>query len=797
MKIKTVYVIHHSHTDIGYTDLQERVTETQANYIRTVLGIMEKPENRYFRWNCETLFCVEAFLQTATEAEKEAFFRLAAQNRLGTSANYLNFTDLMDRDAYARRLGQWQEAFRAHGAEMKTAMIADINGISMGCRDVMLDSGVEFLYANIHCHHGMYPLYQNQTAFFWENAEGKRLLVWNGEHYNLGNVLGLKPNRSASFMHKTYLGQDKIPEDPVETLSRNLKNYLAECEDQGYPYDFIPITVSGVFSDNAPPETEILRTIEGYNDRFGEVEIRMVSLQELYAAIREKLADAPVYRGDMTDWWANGVGSTPYAVKHYLAARQRYHLVNRLDPQAREHYPELTRQAEDNLLLYAEHTWGHSSTITNPYDTMVLDLDMRKSSYASKAHEAVSRMLTRVLRDRGDILRYYDTDGTLRVCNPGRLTAPRVISFYIECGRPFDMELRDGDGNVIPCQVSPHPRGRRITFTDTLPAFGEKVYTYREKPVIPPKMNTRRCYIGAEQVRDIVNDYDPETYRLPYGFENRFFRLCCRSGEGVTAFVDKRTGRDLLGKGEGNLFTPIHQITPVTPETQKTSCPEELERRLLGRNIRGKHAITSCGKLEEVLIEERGPVFTGMRLRYTLPGTVRADVLLTFYEAVPRVDFTLELGKTLSSDIESIFLPLSVNIPDSEIWLRKGSEAFRPGIDQIPGTCMEFYMSDYGAACTGKGGSVLIASRDVPLYYMGVLCHHPIRLCDGRPENNDRPLYSWVMNNNWETNFKMDLSGFCQYRYTLWLSDQETGETAMDELEENCFEPEAFAISPA
>lgn len=797
MKIKTVYVIHHSHTDIGYTDLQERVTETQANYIRTVLKTMEKPENQGFRWNCETLFCVEAFFQTAAEAEKETFFRLAAQNRLGTSANYLNFTDLMDRDAYAQRLSQWQRVFRAHGAEIKTAMIADINGISMGCRDVMLDNGVEFLYANIHCHHGMYPLYQNQTAFFWENAEGKRMLVWNGEHYNLGNVLGLKPNRTASFMHKTYLGQDEIPEDPVETLFQNLRNYLTECEDQGYPYDFIPITVSGVFSDNAPPETEILRTIESYNARFGEVEIQMVSLQELYAAIQERLAAAPVYRGDLTDWWANGVGSTPYAVKHYLAARQRYHMVHRLDPQARAHYPELMRQAEDNLLLYAEHTWGHSSTITNPYDTMVLDLDMRKNSYASKAHEAVSRMLTRVLADRGDILRYYATNGNLRVCNPSRLTAPRVVSFYIECGRPFDMELRDGNGNVVPCQVSPHPRGRRITFTDALSSFGEKVYAYVEKPVISEKMNTRQCYAGAEQVRDIVNGYDPETYRQPYGFENRFFRLCCRPGEGVTSFTDKRTGRELLGKGEGNMFTPIHQITPVTPENQKTPCPQELERRLLGRNVRGNHAVTSCGRLEEVLTEERGPVFTRMRLRYTLPGTIHADVLLTFYASVPRVDFTLELGKTLSTDIESVFLPLSIAFPGSEIWLRKGSESFRPGIDQIPGTCMEFYMSDYGTAYTGKGGSVLIASRDVPLYYMGEMRHHPIRLCDGRPENNNRPLYSWVMNNNWETNFKMDLSGFCQYRYSLWLSEQEEGAAAMDELEERCFEPEAFAINPA
>lgn len=30
--IKTVYVVHHSHTDIGYTDLQERVIAIQVNY---------------------------------------------------------------------------------------------------------------------------------------------------------------------------------------------------------------------------------------------------------------------------------------------------------------------------------------------------------------------------------------------------------------------------------------------------------------------------------------------------------------------------------------------------------------------------------------------------------------------------------------------------------------------------------------------------------------------------------------------------------------------------------------------
>ena len=65
--IKTVYVIHHSHTDIGYTDLQERVIAIQVNYIKTVLDMMRKPEYDDFRWNCETLYCVEEFWHYASE----------------------------------------------------------------------------------------------------------------------------------------------------------------------------------------------------------------------------------------------------------------------------------------------------------------------------------------------------------------------------------------------------------------------------------------------------------------------------------------------------------------------------------------------------------------------------------------------------------------------------------------------------------------------------------------------------------------------------------------------------------
>lgn len=793
-KIQTVYVIHHSHTDIGYTDLQERVIDNQADYIRTVLSILDKPEYQNFRWNCETLFCIEEFFKTSSEDEKERFCKLVSEGKIGLSANYLNFTDLLDSEIYDERLKQWTTYFQEKNISMKTAMFADVNGISMGGRDAMLNHGIEFLYTNIHCHHGMYPLRQNQNAFWWENAEGKRLLVWNGEHYNLGNMLGFKPNHASNFIQDSYRETKKQVAGPVETLHQNLVRYLDECAEQGYAYNFIVASVSGVFSDNAPPEVEILQTIEEYNRLYGdETEVRMVSLQELYKAIGNELADAPVCRGDFTDWWANGAGSTPYAVKHYREAQHYYHLCQRLDPDVREKYPEFWKTAQDNLLLYAEHTWGHSSTITNPYDTMVLNLDMRKNSYASKAHEAAAHVLNQIIKEKGDILRYYNANGKIKVCNISNTEADQLVEFYIEFMPLSSVEVKNESGQTMPCQVSPHPRGRKISFLDTFSPGEKKTYTYSKTESAIETINTRQCYVGSERVRDIINEYDPETYHLPYYFENKFFRLSYQPRKGITSFTDKRTGKELLGKGVAPVFTPVYEVTKIQ-NYHGGDCPEEKERKMMGRNMRGQHAELYTGQLEGIICQERGPVFTVLRLRYTMPGSVHTEVVLKFFADIARIDFSLELGKTISCDIESIFLPLNLAFEDSSLYLRKGTEAFRPGVDQIPGTCMEFYMSDQGLAYLSPQGGAMIAMHDTPLVYMGVMCHHPITLCDGRKENNQRPIYSWVMNNIWETNFKMDLSGFGEYQYSLWLSDEQDPEQAMNQLREHTFAPHVLIV---
>lgn len=791
-RIRDVYIIHHSHTDIGYTDLQEQVIYNQVNNIRNVVSIIKRgyetgSQEKDFKWNCETYFCVEQYLESASEEEKADFFDLVRKGNIGISATYLNGTDLTDVEMLNRKTAKMQETFTAQGHPVKVAMNADINGISLGARDVFLKNGVEFLFTNIHTHHGMYPLYQNQTAYFWENAAGQRLLVWNGEHYNLGNALGIVPNKNVNFMMESYFGKG-LCDDALENLRRNLTDSAAEYEASGYPYDFYITSVSGVFSDNAPVNPTVAIIAERFNERYGdEFTLHMVTLDELYGLIRDKVAGAPVYRGAINDWWGNGVGSTPYSVKHYKEALRIAHGCERLEAKTGVSDAALREATDANALLYAEHTWGHSATATDPCDTLVTDLDIRKTSYASKAHEAASLRRARQQHLLGDILRYYATSGRVKVVSLRGAGAVLPVEFYVETLSLPAVRVTDtATGEVLPVQLSSHPRGVRVSFLAHFAAGEEKIFSYEEQPAPPQRLYTRTAWVGSDRVRDIVNDYDSESFRLPYALENEWFRIEYRVGEGFTSFFCKSEGRELMRPGLDRFFTPIYENTVIRSDAYQ-------ERSILGRNVRGLHAARHQGVLQGVEVTDHGEIFDRVRFTFSLEGMRRAALILKMYRSLPRVEFTLQLAKTLSDDIESIYLPLSLDLPAGECWIHNGKAAMRPGVDQLPGSNMEYYIADEGLLYQFGGTGLLINTLDTPLLYMGRLEHHPIVLCDNKPENNARPVFSWVMNNTWETNFKTDLSGYGEFRYTLELHAAPL-EDNLTRLAENDLETPSFII---
>ena len=69
----------------------------------------------------------------------------------------------------------------------------------------------------------------------------------------------------------------------------------------------------------------------------------------------------------------------------------------------------------------------------------------------------------------------------------------------------------------------------------------EKTFTYEEQPAPAHTLFTRTAWVGAERVRDIINTYDTESYKLPYGMENDSFKISWKVGEGITSFYNKKS----------------------------------------------------------------------------------------------------------------------------------------------------------------------------------------------------------------------------------------------------------------
>ena len=144
---------------------------------------------------------------------------------------------------------------------------------------------------------------------------------------------------------------------------------------------------------------------------------------------------------------------------------------------------------------------------------------------------------------------------------------------------------------------------------------------------------------------------------------------------------------------------------------------------------------------------------------------------------MPRITVDLRLHKDSVWEPENLYLSLPFAKDGDTVYMDKAGAVFRPRIDQLPGTCVDFYAVQNGAAFAGKDGAVILAAQDAPLMTMGTLEAHPIKLMGEGSPNTDE-LHAWVMNNFWETNFKASLAGFYQFRYTL----QTTGTTDPEQI---------------
>jgi hypothetical protein len=150
-------------------------------------------------------------------------------------------------------------------------------------------------------------------------------------------------------------------------------------------------------------------------------------------------------------------------------------------------------------------------------------------------------------------------------------------------------------------------------------------------------------------------------------------------------------------------------------------------------------------------------------IAYAVPGTTRAALRLTCYRDLPQIEVTLQVVKTDVTDPEGLYVAFPVAL-DHGVWhLDKPGGPIRPGLDQLPGSCCDYYCVQAGAALVGRALGLVWTTLDAPLVHVGKL-----RLWNYSTQIEPTgPLYSWVTNNKWETNFRLTCGGRYEFRYLV------------------------------
>src|SRR5258708_4077319 len=189
-KLETIYLIHHSHTDIGYTHDQPVVWEMERRFIDAAIDSCEQhldhDDDHAFRWVVETIAPLLYWLDHSTDHQIERFFRLEKAKRIEVMGMFVHLTPLADTAELIEMFQPIRHLRQDYGMTIRHAMDCDVNGQNWGLVDILLDSGIEAFSMAINQHAGGAP-FQRPNVFNWQGPSNRQIAAFNGWVYAMGD----------------------------------------------------------------------------------------------------------------------------------------------------------------------------------------------------------------------------------------------------------------------------------------------------------------------------------------------------------------------------------------------------------------------------------------------------------------------------------------------------------------------------------------------------------------------------------------------------------------------------------
>jgi hypothetical protein len=712
---RTLYLLPHSHTDIGYSAYQAVVEKNHMRYIDEAISIAERtaeyPQGARFKWNIEVMWPLESYIHSASAEQKGRLARAIASGWIGLNGLYSNVLTGLCRPEELFHLTDFaRKATAMFRVPVKSAMISDIPAYSSSIIPALGRAGIRYLSSGPNYvpslpdggdRIGFALKAWGDSPFYWVSASGQ------------DTVLFWMAGRGYSWFHGLNMGE------LGGAQSSEIFDYVADLDTRNYPYDMIQVryTIGG---DNGPPDPHLGDVVRMWNEEYISPRFAISTAEEMFEEFEHKYGSALPHRtGDLTPYWEDGAASTARELGENRQTAEELSqtetLYALLNPAA--YTPDTVCAAWRGVHLFDEHTWGAWNSISDPDSPDVKAQWEYKLGFLRTAEQRERTLRTGIVKPQpaGPV-------PAIDIFNTG--SWPRTDLVLLPGDIPLaGLRAHDGGGRPVPAQ--------RVS-------TGETALLVRD---VPP--------FGCLRV-----EFGPgEPYSLSPGASVSGTTI--RNGA-MEATVDPGTGViSKITSGGDNLVDP----TGGSGLNQFVYVPGRDPREASSDTLLSMHVI------------DNGPLVAAVSIASIPPGGKRLTRTVRMTGGIGRLDIIDTLWKSGVREKESVHFGFPFHLPRATTRIDNGFSIVRPDSDQLPGSCRDFFCAQHWVDVSNDSSGVTIAVPDAPLIETGTMTDETqnrggVRSWKERAGGGSR-IYSYVMNNYWHTNYRADQEGETVFRYAI------------------------------
>ena len=776
-----VHLIQLSHHDPGYTNIPSHVLDESVRFLKEALDDMDKQgecaEDERYRIVVEQSYSLKRFLDTVSPYDRERMINRIKRGDIEVTALFANLiSEILSPEEMLRALYPSEKIARESGVPIITAAHNDIPGFSFGYCTALCKAGIKFFVPGLPLYYswgveGLSSFWDAKKifgsnrpgAFFWESAEGERILF---------------------YCNNSGCGGEKDPKLP--TLFRTLD----ELNEEDYVHSVLRWPVQSANRDNSPYTRDFSVTVREWNKKYAYPHLICSTDSRFYHSFTENLSvELPIYRGgvDGQDYPLGSISqsdsSTVSRETHALhrQAEIMYSLASE-DEELSDQTPILESAMLD-MLMADEHAYGY----TYPASKCQRASFWEHGVYAMRANADSHDVLAKSAASIADRIGYEKEGYRLTVFNTSGLGGTHAVRAPLRDPDNCGTEIRRSNKNglmrmyQLSTRMQVHPQGDLLSGAFIL----RDAQTNEEIPFLIHKVNwddpgelcalrdgisqgTKRMGFfedpsGAALEMHFSLDIGPYAYKTLIleprtvtqavnvydsspDIENEYYRVSVKNGK--ISILDKISNEEL--------FDPKSTHAPLS---------------ILVRN--GNEKDVSSLAVESVTAK-RSDVESYLILKGSGDGVYSYTIRVSLFKGVDSVSVELRLVKS-EKPLQTLFMAF----PFTGCGLSYQSTLHEtsPAKDLLPGSHSDAIAVQDFISC--EGSDILLSSASAPVVFLSHLwdgyispAHRCIASNEYRepltPESYDTSyVYSVLSCNNFGTNFFPAQLASPTYRFTL------------------------------